>query len=208
MSGEERPELVRADEEALLLGAPRTLAGWVAPFNRWARIESAFEGTFLERISPGAFRKTFLENRDRIVVGFQHGRDPVVGDKPIGRLSVVREDGYGAWYEAALLDAPYVRDHVLPGLRENLYGSSFRFQVIKAERAQRPQRSAYNPEGIPEVTIRELRVRELGPVSSPAYAESSAGLRSLTDWYRSTSPAPRRPPPERLEARLSVIGAK
>jgi phage head maturation protease len=43
--------------------------------------------------------------------------------------------------------------------------------------------STYNPKGLPERTITEARVFEFGPVTYPAYAGASAGIRSLTDWY-------------------------
>src|SRR4051795_9208562 len=76
-----------------------TMVGHFAVFNQWTEINSAFEGRFLERVAPGAFRKTFAEQRDRMRVLFQHGRDPQIGDKPLGPIRELREDGTGAYYE-------------------------------------------------------------------------------------------------------------
>jgi hypothetical protein len=53
----------------------------------------------MERVSPGAFRKTFTENRDRIKVLFQHGHDAQIGDKPLGQIIDLREDTVGAAYQ-------------------------------------------------------------------------------------------------------------
>lgn len=180
-----RDGLVRARPQALELrkssnGAMPTLSGHFAMFNEWARIDSLFEGTFMERIAPGAFKKTFSENRDEIKVLFQHGYDPQVGDKPLGRLTDLREDDVGAYYEAPLLDTSYNRD-LLPGLEEGLYGASFKFRVIREEIDEEPGISDHNPDGLPERTIKEAQVYEGGPVTFPAYAGATAGVRSMTD---------------------------
>lgn len=162
--------------------ATPTLVGHFAVWNQWAEISSAVEGHFLERIAPGAFAHTLAHDRSRIRVLFQHGQDPMVGDKPLGVPTVLREDGIGAQYEVPLLDTGYVAE-LLPGLRAGVYGASFRFQVLREQFDQRPAGSSYNPKGLPERTVQETRVLELGPVTFPAYEGATAGVRSLTDWY-------------------------
>jgi len=154
--------------------------GHFARFDEWTRIDSMFEGTFMERIAPGAFKKTFAENRDNIRLLFQHGRDPQVGDKPLGSLRELREDEEGAYYEAELFDTSYNRD-LEPGLRAGAYGASFAFSVVREDFDREPEPSDYNPDGIPERTVREARVYEGGPVTFPAYDGATAGVRSLTD---------------------------
>src|SRR5262245_130360 len=69
-----------------------TMVGHFAMFNVWYEINSWYEGRFLERVAPGAFRKTFRENGDRIRVLLEHGYDPSVGDKPLGAPDELRED--------------------------------------------------------------------------------------------------------------------
>jgi phage head maturation protease len=113
---------------------------------------------------------------------FQHGQDPQVGDKPLGPIDVLAEDKRGAYYEVPLLDAPYVRE-ILPGLRAGLYGASFRFSVQREEFDRDAEPSDHNPQGLPERTLKEVAVREFGPVTFPAYAGASAGVRSLTDDF-------------------------
>jgi HK97 family phage prohead protease len=153
----------------------RILAGHFAVFNRWTEIDSFFEGRFLERVAPGAFLRTMHEDRDAMRVLFQHGRDPVAGDKVLGPIMTLREDARGAYFEVPLLETSYNAD-LLPGLEAGLYGSSFRFRVMREEVVERPERSTFNPQGIPERTIREAKVYEFGPVTFPAYEGATAAM--------------------------------
>lgn len=162
-------------------GASPTMFGHFAVFDRWTEIDSFWEGTFLERLAAGAFKKTFRDGGQKVL--FQHGMDPQIGDKPLGPINSLREDDEGAYYEVPLLDAPYVRENVLPGLEAGLYGASFRFRVIREEWAEEPDPSDTNPKGLPERTIKEAQVSEFGPVTFPAYPDATAGVRSLTDDF-------------------------
>lgn len=154
------------------------MVGHFAVFDQWTEINS-WEGNFLERFSPGAFKKTIAESRDAMKVLFQHGYDYMIGDKPLGPIRELREDDEGAYYEVPLLDAGYVRDDILPGLEAGVYGASFRFGVVREEVDEDPGVSDHNPRGLPERTVKEARVAEFGPVTFPAYDGASAGLRSL-----------------------------
>jgi HK97 family phage prohead protease len=171
------PELREAAD-----GGMPTLAGHFAVFNEWTEVDSVFEGRFLERVAPGAFAKTIAEGRDGMKVLFQHGRDPQIGDKPLGPIRSLTEDETGAAYEVSLLDTSYNRD-LLPGLKAGLYGASFRFKVVRDDFNDRAKRSPYNPDGLPERTITEAAVREFGPVTFPAYEGATATVRSLTDEF-------------------------
>lgn len=165
----------KPDDESLGI-----LSGHFAVFNRWTKINGFWEGEFMERVAPGAFTKTFSENRKGMRCLFQHGKDPATGMKPLGDIADLEQDDTGARYDVNLFDANYVRE-LLPGLKAGAYGASFRFQVMREEVNTKPQRSDDNPEGIEERTITEAKVREFGPVTFPAYADATAGIRSLTD---------------------------
>jgi HK97 family phage major capsid protein/HK97 family phage prohead protease len=158
------------------------MAGHFAVFNEWTRIDSVFEGTFMERIAPKSFAKTFDENRDVIKVTFNHGHDPSMGDKVLGPIEMLSEDRTGAAYAVPLLDTSYNRD-LLPGLEAGLYGSSFRFRVLREDVDNDPGASDHNPDNLPERTIREAEVFEFGPVTFPAYGGATAGVRSMTDEF-------------------------
>jgi HK97 family phage prohead protease len=155
------------------------MVGHFAVFNQWTEINSMWEGNFLERFVPGAFKKTIKDNPGMRVL-FQHGRDAQIGDKPLGPIEALAEDDYGTAYDVRLLDTSYNRD-LIPGLEANLYGASFRFSVMREDWVNEPKSSEYNPGGLPERTVREASVAEFGPVTFPAYTGASAGIRSLTD---------------------------
>lgn len=175
------PGVAGFQERAADDGPERILTGHFAVFNRWTEINSVYEGNFLERIAPGAFKKTFQSPfRDGMRVLFQHGRDPQIGDKPLGTIESLSEDDNGAAYEVRLFDTAYNRD-LIPGLAAGVYGASFRFRVTREDLNLDPEPSPENPNGLPERTIREAQVSEFGPVTFPAYADATAGLRSITD---------------------------
>lgn len=158
-----------------------TMTGHFAVFDSWTRISSSLEGTFMERIAPGAFKKAFSETRPKVL--FQHGKDPDLGDKVIGSIRSLQEDDRGAAYEVELFDG--LPPLVMSGLRAkpSAYGASFRFSVVKEDWKQTPARSATNPDGLPERTILEARVPEFGPVTFPAYGDATAAVRSMTDEF-------------------------
>lgn len=198
---------LRADDDA----SESTMFGYFSTFGDWYRIDSYFEGTFLECFAPGAYAKTIKEQRPSMVVNFDHGMDPQIGDKPLGPIDVLREDKRGPYYEVPLLDTDYNRDFVLPALQGrtidgrrfgSTLGASFRFRVIAEEWNEEPGKSTHNPDGIPERTITEARVFEFGPVTYPANPAASAGVRSLTDHLidrsarRSGRPSPLLPAAE------------
>ncbi len=199
---DEQPPVTRADDDteasANENGMP-TLFGHFTPFNRWTEIDSWYEGNFMERIAPGAFKKTFREQTPKVL--FQHGSDPQIGDKPLGAPVVLREDEVGPYYEVPMLDTSYNRD-LIPGLEAGLYGASFRFSVLREDYVKEPGISEDNPKGLPERTIKEMRCAEFGPVTFPAYPEATAGIRSMTDELliaRATSK------PESLRAILEYL---
>lgn len=163
------------------------MVGHFSMFDAWYEINSYWEGRFLERIAKGAFVKTFAERGDQIRCLFNHGYDPQIGDKILGVPKVLRDDAVGAYYEVELLDANYVRE-LVPGLKAGGYGSSFRFEVIAEEWNEEPGTSDHNPQGLPERTIREVRVHEFGPVTFPANPEATAGVRSATDLLAQRNP--------------------
>lgn len=168
-------------------GPMPTLVGHFSRFNQWYEIHSWFEGDFLERFAPGAFEETFRghwsdADPHRIKVQFQHGFDFAVGERLLGKLSELREDDVGGYYEAPLFDTQYNRE-LVPGLEAGEYGASFRFRVTKEEWNEEPGVSDQNPKGLPERTITAARVFELGPVAFGASPTATAGLRCLTDDY-------------------------
>jgi HK97 family phage prohead protease len=184
--------------------SPGTLTGYLAVFNQWSEINSAHEGHFMERMAPGSFARTIADNASRMKVTFNHGKDPQLGDKVLGIPTVLGEDDYGVHTEVPLFPTSYNRD-LAPGLKAGAYGMSFRFNVIGEDFNRRAKPSAYNPDGLPERTVREVRMQEFGPVTFPAYAGASAGMRSLTDRFYSFLPSVLAVTAPRVEEFLALI---
>lgn len=151
-------------------------------FDEWYEIDSFWEGEFLERMAKGAFKKTMRESGSSVKCLFNHGMDFNIGDKMLCMPEDLREDADAAVLEGNLFDTSYNRD-LLPAIRAGAYGSSFMFRVVRDSWNKDPGVSDYNPKGIPERTIKEVRLFEAGPVTFPANPAATAGMRSATDAY-------------------------
>ncbi|WP_234365401.1 HK97 family phage prohead protease [Streptomyces sp. RTd22] len=176
--------LVRSADEAE--GDGRSLTGYAAVFGQPTEIDS-WEGRFTETIRKGAFRKSIRENTP--VMQYDHGRHPLIGSIPIGRIENLREDDEGLFTEARLTDnwlIQPVRDAIAEG---SISGMSFRFEVVREEWRD-VNGKLVKPEEVLDLLwmpgdrgplqreLIELKVRELGPVCWPAYAGTSVGVRA------------------------------
>lgn len=144
-----------------------TLEGYAAVFNQWTEIDS-YEGRFLERIAPGAFKKTISERMP--VLQFDHGTHPLIGSIPLGVITSLREDAHGLKVKARLSDnwlVEPIRDAIRDGA---IQGMSFRFRVINDKWTR--------GKDIAERTINEVALFEVGPVTFPAYEQTTVGVRS------------------------------
>lgn len=164
-------------------GDGRTLYGHFSVFNTWYEVSSAWEGRFMERIAPGAFARSIAERGDTIKAQFDHGHDPWVGNSVLGPFNALTEDKSGGYYEIALIDTDYNRDRIIPQAEAGLLGASFRFSVADEVWDDSPKRSSHNPDALPERTITDTDLYELGPVVFPASLSATAGLRSTTDQF-------------------------
>ena len=167
-------------------GDGRTLTGHAAVFNQETLIDS-WEGSFIETIAPGAFRKTIRERTP--VLQFEHGRHPLVGSMPIGNITDLREDTEGLAVTARLSDnwlIEPVRDAIS---NKSVKGMSFRFEVMREEWRDNAGQLVKPDElmkllwdagdrGPLKRTLKELKVAELGPVVFPAYAGTDVSVRA------------------------------
>jgi HK97 family phage major capsid protein/HK97 family phage prohead protease len=167
-------------------GDGRNFTGYAAVFNQPTQI-SGWEGTFNERMSKGAFKKT-LRDREP-VMQFDHGRDTRVGSVPIGHFTNIREDDHGLAVEARLFDNPVVEPVRQAIEAKAVRGMSIKFHVTKerwrdnAGKLVKPDELGqllYEPgeRGPLDREIREVRLLEAGPVVHPAYPGTSANVRS------------------------------
>lgn len=208
------PAEIRASSElAVPDGALGLMDVRFSPFSTWYRIDSYWEGSFLERSVPGAFKRTInahnaarSKDAHQIRTMFNHGMDMYVDQKLLGDVLEAQEDSDSPRTTVGLWDTSYNRD-LLPGLRSGAYGSSFMFRVIKDEWDNEPAKSDHNPDGLPERTLKELRVLEAGPVTWPANSAASAGMRALSGTDAFYDALSRRDPArvESLRSKLTAL---
>jgi HK97 family phage prohead protease len=148
----------------------RTLSGYAAVFDSPTLIHERGK-SFHEQLSRGAFAKA-INNRDKVVLQFDHGQHPLIGSMPLGRINELREDDHGLWVNARLSDnwlIQPVRDAISDLAVD---GMSFRFSIPDGG-------DVWDRSGdIALRTITEVRLYELGPVVFPAYADTSVAVRS------------------------------
>ncbi|MCP3800194.1 phage major capsid protein [Allokutzneria sp. A3M-2-11 16] len=164
----ERRDLHGAVELRALEGKT-IIRGYAYVFNRL----SQDLGGFRERIDPGAGRAD-MEHGD-LVATFNHDFG-----KPLGRTGYGLRTGLddvGGWYEIDLPDTTAGRDVADLIERRIISGSSFRFRLGDSDADQEWTRDDATGELIR--TLRDFRVTELGPVTTPAYPDTTAALRSI-----------------------------
>jgi HK97 family phage prohead protease len=171
--GEERtvslPDMVTVTEN----GDGLTFEGYAAVFNTAARI-SGWDEDFDEVLVPGAFRA--IAGGAYPALMFEHGRHPLIGTMPLGRITDAREDTTGLWIEARLTDnwlIQPVRDAVAGGAVD---GMSFRFTVDDGGESWQDRAG-----DVALRTLTSVSVPELGPVVFPAYEPTTASVRSQLD---------------------------
>ncbi|ELB89004.1 hypothetical protein Rwratislav_31624 [Rhodococcus wratislaviensis IFP 2016] len=181
-------------------GDGRTLSGYAAVFDQDTEIDS-YEGQFFERIAPGAFAKTLRERKP--IMQYNHGFDPRVGTVPIGAFTDIREDQRGLFVEARLFDNDVVEPVRQAIEAHAIGGMSFKFRVVRDDwrddngdplSAKDVASLLYRPgtRGPLRRTIKEVQLYEAGPVSSPAYAGTSVGVRHQTQTHYSAEDVARR----------------
>ncbi|ROZ89005.1 HK97 family phage prohead protease [Gordonia sp. OPL2] len=163
-----------------------TFEGYGAVFNSPTRIDS-WEGTFDEQFAPGAFRKSLRERTPKFQ--FDHGRHPLIGSVPIGKITAISEDERGLHVESRLgrhIIIDLIREAIESGAID---GMSIRFTVVREEwrdkmgvvvPASEVDHLLWSPDerGPLLRTITEAKLDEVGPVVWPAYQDTTASVRS------------------------------
>lgn len=162
-------------------GQPTTIVGYAAVFDS----EAVIGGLFRERIAPGAFRNVIGSTAD--VRGlFNHDDNFVLGRTTNGTLRLV-EDERGLRYELdANLDDPSAVGVVAKIKRGDVSQSSYGFRV-KDGGDEWTKPGTRNE--LPLRTIREFELlRDVSPVTFPAFDETTAEARSAAAAARAEVP--------------------
>lgn len=128
-------------------------------------------GGYVESISPGAGKKSIQEQDIRALAN--HDPNLLLGRLGAGTLRM-EEDGTGGHYEIDLPDTTVGRDWAKLLERKDVVGSSFGFRTIEDSWSE-------TPDGFPLRTLSQFSIRDVGPVTFPAYVATAASLRSLAE---------------------------
>lgn len=135
-------------------------------------------GGFRERIDPGAFTKTLQEADIRSL--YNHEANYVLGRNRASTLEV-GVDERGLYYDALPPNTQWARDLMVSIQRGDVNQSSFGFRTIRDEWTQ-------DKDGNVIRTLREVELFDLGPVTFPAYPQTSAEARSQAEALASAPP--------------------
>jgi uncharacterized protein len=155
---------LRAEPEA------RTITGYASVFYAEGVPGTQFQlgPKMYERIMPSAFQR-MIDGGTDVIATFNHDRNLLLGRRSAGTLSVV-VDSRGLKYVITPPDTQIARDVIANVRVGNLTGSSFSF--LPEEQKWKEER------GLVIREIHDAHVFDLGPVSIPAYANSSVSMRS------------------------------
>ncbi len=152
---------------------PKRLEGYAAVFD--SRSENF--GDFVEVIKPGAFTRSLrsVANDERKIHALWSHIDAMpLGSTATGKLTL-REDDTGLWFS---LDTSRMTPAQLDACRDGDVKMSFGFRIAG-------QNWHLGDDGMTIRDITEADLFEVSPVINPAYSDTSAALRSMSDWHSS-----------------------
>jgi HK97 family phage prohead protease len=147
-------------------GSPR-IGGYAAKF----RTLSQNLGGFVETIAPGFFDASRDDGFRGVMARYNH--ELLLGTTAAGSLRMQIDDT-GLDYETDLLDDAASLRVLKLVERGDVHQSSFAFYTLEDEWGMTEQ-------GFPLRTLLRGKLVDVAPVDSPAYLDTSTGLRSLAD---------------------------
>jgi HK97 family phage prohead protease len=146
----------------------KNISGFAAVFDK----ESEDLGGFVERIAPGAFREA-LKNSDCRCL-FNHDQNLVLGRESANTLRL-EEREKGLWMEIIPPDTSIARDLMKSIERGDISAQSFAFTVAEDEWKNMDDQKKMTVRTITKIAA----LYDVGPVTYPAYPQTSAALRSM-----------------------------
>lgn len=148
----------------------RRIGGYAAVFDKPSRNL----GGFVEVVSNSAFNESRMDGFPDVVARYNHDDMALLGTTAAGTLRL-GIDGSGLDYSVA--PPPSRSDVVELVERGDVRKSSFAFRVM-------PNGDEWSTteQGYPLRTLRVVKLVDVAPVVSPAYTDSSVGLRSLAQY--------------------------
>ncbi len=149
-------------------GSPGTLAGYAAKYETL----SQNLGGFVETIHRGAFDKSLADGLD-VLARYNHDDNMLLGRTASGTVRLSSDDT-SLMYEVDLPDTQVGRDLAVLAARGDVYQSSFAFYTVEDEWGMTEQ-------GFPMRSLIATRLVDVAPVNTPAYLDTSSGLRSFAE---------------------------
>ncbi|MET9086157.1 HK97 family phage prohead protease [Streptomyces sp. NPDC004237] len=141
------------------------IGGYAAAFNRLSRNL----GGFIEVVDPVAFNQSRGDGWPDVIARYNHDDNQLLGTTAAGTLRMSL-DSYGLAYDVT---PPKAMAHVTELVqRGDVRKSSFAFRTVDDEWSTTDQ-------GYPLRRLTAVQLVDVAPVNSPAYVDTSAGLRSL-----------------------------
>ena len=131
-------------------------------------------GGYVESIKAGTFTKSLADGGD-VLCRYQHDSDMLLGRTSSATLRLL-DDATGLDYEDDLPDTTYARDLVSLADRGDVRHSSFAFRCVPGG-----DEWGFTEMGFPLRTLLEAQLVDVAPVVTPAYLDTSSGLRSLAE---------------------------
>lgn len=148
-----------------------TIGGYAAKFDRL----SQNLGGFVERISPGFFNKSRGDGWPGVVARYNHDDNQLLGTSRAGTLRLGLDE-VGLTYA---VDLPQARADVFELVqRGDVAQSSFAFVVFEEDWSMTDQ-------NFPLRTLVSGQLRDVAPVNTPAYEDTSVGVRNLDAAFAS-----------------------
>lgn len=164
---------IRAEQD----GKVKKVSGYGIVYNRETRLWD----DMYEIIRPGAAKKALKGNPD-IKCALNHNRTQLFGRSKSG-TAVFVEDSKGVRYEATPPDAQWAKDAMASIERGDIDGSSFTFAVEpEHEKIIKRKDGTYLRE-----IIEISRIGEMGPVTDPAYVDTTAEARAKEEYESLTA---------------------
>lgn len=146
-----------------------TIGGYAAKYDRM----SQNLGGFVERIAPGFFNKSRGDGWPGVIARYNHNDNMMLGTSAAGTLRLATDE-VGLDYA---VDLPQSRADVYELVqRGDVRQSSFAFQVYDEEWTTTDQ-------NFPMRTLVSGRLIDVAPVNTPAYEDTSVGLRHLAEKF-------------------------
>jgi len=150
-------------------GDGRNIGGYALKFDTY----SQNLGGYVERIAPCFPNRARSEGWPGLVCRYNHKDDFLLGSVQSGTLRMGLDE-IGLSYE---VNVPHCRNDVLEMVtRRDVQHSSFAFIAVDEEWGQTPE------QGYPCRTLVSGQILDVAPVATPAYRDTSVGLRSLAQY--------------------------